>query len=97
MGKKAEEALAIGFDQLPVYLHTNHSVFMEIGDVTYYLTDVNESYWRAQDTSKLNDKGHFVDASELVTTISEFLTLPFIDGKSVEDVFEDATFYASVK
>ena len=44
---------------------------------------MNDRYWRAQDTAKLNEKGHYVDASELVPTVSEFLTLPFIDGKSV--------------
>ena len=46
---------------------------------------------------KLNEKGHYVDASELVPTVSEFLTLPFIDGKSVTDVFDQAVFYASEK
>ena len=50
-----------------------------------------------QDTAKLNEKGHYVDASELVPTVSEFLTLPFIDGKSVTDVFDQAVFYASEK
>ena len=69
----------------------------EIGSETYYLTDVNDRYWRAQDTAKLNEKGHYVDASELVPTVSEFLTLPFIDGKSVTDVFDQAVFYASEK
>ena len=35
--------------------------------------------------------------SELVPTISEFLELPFLDGKSIKDLFDDATFYASEK
>ena len=88
MGTKAAEALDVSFDELPNYLHAKHSVYMEIGSETYYLTDV---------TAKLNEKGHYVDASELVPTVSEFLTLPFIDGKSVTDVFDQAVFYASEK
>lgn len=97
MGTKAAEALDVSFDELPNYLHAKHSVYMEIGSETYYLTDVNDRYWRAQDTAKLNEKGHYVDASELVPTVSEFLTLPFIDGKSVTDVFDQAVFYAPEK
>lgn len=97
MGTKAAEALDVSFDELPVYLHTNHSVYMEVGGATYYLTDVNDRYWRAQDTAKLNEKGHYVDASELVATVSEFLTLPFAEGKSIADVFDEATFFASEK
>ena len=83
MGTKAAEALDVSFDELPNYLHAKHSVYMEIGSETYYLTDVNDRYWRAQDTAKLNEKGHYVDASELVPTVSEFMTLPFVDGKSI--------------
>ena len=97
MGTKAAEALEVSFDELPTYLHANHSVYMEVGGVTYYLTDVNDRYWRAQHTDRFNDKGHYVDASELVPTISEFLSLPFADGKSITDVFDEATFYASEK
>lgn len=98
MGTKAAEVLDVSFDQLPTYLHANHSVYMEVGGATYYLTDVNDRYWRVQDTAQLNEKGHYVDASELVPTISEFLALPFTeDGKSIADVFEEATFYASEK
>ena len=97
MGTKAGEALDVSFDELPTYLHAKHSVYMEVDGATYYLTDVNDQYWRAQDTTKLNEKGHYVDASELVPTLSEFLTLPFADGKSVTDVFDKATFYASEK
>ena len=97
MGIKAAEALDISQDYLKSYLHANHSVYMEIGDETYYLTDVNDSYWRVQRTDKLNEKGHYVDASELVPTLSEFLDLPFKDGKSVNDLFEEAQFYASIK
>ena len=97
MGMKAAEALDIAFDDLQVYLHANHSVYMEVDGETYYLTDVNDRYWRVQRTDILNEKGHYVDASELVPTISEFLYLPFKDGKSIADVFDDATLYASVK
>ena len=97
MGMKAAEALEISYDELPTYLHANHSVYMEVDGATYYLTDVNDRYWRVQDTTQFNDKGHYVDCSELVPTISEFLELPFLDGKSVKDLFGGATFFASEK
>ncbi|MEC4273014.1 CDP-alcohol phosphatidyltransferase [Adlercreutzia sp. R25] len=95
MGKKDVEALEITIDELPTYLHTNHSIYMEVADGLYYLTDVNDRYWRAQDTNRFNEKGHYVDASPLVPTIAEFLDLPFHEGKSVNDLFAEATFYAS--
>lgn len=97
MGTKAAEALDVTYEGLPTYLHANHSVYMEVDGATYYLTDVNDRYWRVQDTTKFNEKGHYVDASELVPTISEFLELPFLEGKSIKDLFDDATFYASEK
>lgn len=97
MGVKAAEVLEVSYDDLQVYLHANHSVYMEVDGATYYLTDVNDRYWRVQDTSQLNEKGHYVDCSELVPTIAEFLELPFADGKSIKDLYESATFYASEK
>ena len=97
MGQKADEALDIPCDDLAEYLHNKHSVYMDYEGKDYYLTDVNESYWRAQDTTSLNEKGHYTDCSELVPTLGEFLKLPFLDGKSVEDVASAATFHASVK
>lgn len=97
MGAKSEEVLEVTWDDLPTYLHANHSVYMDVDGQTYYLTDVNDRYWRVQDTTELNEKGHYVDCSPLVPTISEFLDLPFKEGKSIHDVFEDAAFYASVK
>ena len=98
MGVKAEEKLEISIDDLKTYLHANHSVFMDVNGEAYYLTDANDIYWRVQDTSKLNEKGHFVDCSELVPTLSEFLDLPFGEaGKSVNQLFADADFYASEK
>ena len=97
MGQKATEELDVSFDELPMYLRAHHSVYMEVEGRLYYLTDVNDRYWRAQDTAQLNGKGHYVDTSELVPTIGEFVTLPFIDGKTIGDVFDKATFYASEK
>ena len=97
MGMKAEDALEIAREELKNYLHANHSAYMEVDGTLYYLTDANDRYWRAQDTNKLNEKGHYTDTSELVPTLSEFLSLPFADGKSVLDLFDDATFYASEK
>ena len=97
MGMKADEVLEITYEDLPTYLHTNHSVYMDVDGDLYYLTDVNDRYWRVQDCSQKNEKGHYMDASDLVPTISEFLELPFDDGKSVHDLFEEAVFYASEK
>lgn len=96
MGRRAEEALDITPEELSDYLRRNHSVYMQVGDSLYYLTDVNSHEWRAQDTEVLNDKGHFTDCSDLVFLVDEFLSLPFIDGeKSVNDVAAEAVFYAS--
>lgn len=97
MGMKATEALAVTLEDLPMYLRANHSVYMDVDGVSYYLTDVNDRFWRAQDTTQLNDKGHYVDCSELMPTIGEFMALAFIDGKAIPEVFDSATFYASVK
>lgn len=98
MGLKAEEKLDIAADDLKTYLHANHSVYMDVNGASYYLTDVNDRYWRVQDTSKLNEKDHYVDCSELVPTLSEFLSLPFgEENKSILDLFDEADFYASVK
>lgn len=97
MGTKAAEVLEVSYEDLPVYLHANHSVYMEVDGATYYLTDVNDRYWRVQDTAQFNEKGHYVDCSSLVPTISEFLELPFVDDKSIKDLFDTAVFYASEK
>lgn len=97
MGKRASEALDINYDQLADYLHSHHSVYMKIDSKVYYLTDVNYEAWRAQDTSQCNEKGHYIDCSDLVDTVDEFLALPFVGGKTIKDVFDGATFYASIK
>lgn len=97
MGTKAVDALEISFEDMPMYLRAKHSVYMDVNGASYYLTDVNDRYWRAQDTSQKNEKGHYVDCSELVPTVGEFLDIPFVDGKSLKEVFDDAIFYASEK
>ena len=97
MGTKAVDALEISFEDMPMYLRAKHSVYMDVNGASYYLTDVNDRYWRAQDTSRRNSKNHFVDCSELIDTVDEFLMLPFVHGKTIKDVFDQATFYASVK
>ena len=98
MGMKAEEKLEISFDELTTYLHAHHSVYMDVHGASYYLTDVNDRYWRVQDTSKMNEKNHYVDCSELVPTISEFLSLPCgEEGKSFQELFDEAEGHASVK
>lgn len=97
MGMKATEALEISFEDLPNYLRANHAVYMDVEGKTYYITDCNDGYWRVQDTDKLNEKDHYVDCSELVYLVTEFLELPFADGKSIANLFDSATFFASEK
>ena len=97
MGKKADEALEISLEELPNYLRANHSEYMEIGEELLYLTDANDIYWRAQDTTVLNEKGHYTDFSALVPTVSEFMDLPIWKGGALRGLFSSATFYASVK
>ena len=95
MGKKVDEALDIAYEDVPTYLHAHHSMYMEAPTGLYYLTDVNDRYWRVQDTRRFNEKGHYIDCSPLVPTIAEFLDLPFHEGKSLRDLAAEATFYAS--
>jgi hypothetical protein len=97
MGAKSNEALEIAFEDLPTYLHANHSVYMDVDGQSYYLTDVNDQYWRVQNCAELNEKGHYVDCSLLVPTIAEFVEVPFKDEKSVKDLFDESVFYASLK
>ena len=96
MGKKATEALEISYEELADYLHYNHSVYMRVGHDIYYLTDANFEAWREQDTSKLNHKNHFTDCSPLVPTVDEFLSIPFIHGATIKEIFDQAKFYASL-
>lgn len=98
MGVKAEETVT--FDNYDVFvndLRAKTRIFMEYDGNEYYLTHT-DGYWRAQDCSKLNDKQHFTDCSELVTTLAEFLELPWLAGdKSVKDVYADARFFESIQ
>lgn len=96
MGLKAEEPMPIDFEGFEGYLRSKTRVFMDVEGGQYYITHT-DGYWRVQDCSKLNDKGRFTDCSELVTTLSELLDLPWLDGKSVRDLFDKATFYESVQ
>lgn len=97
MGLKASDPIDLAGDQLESYLRANHSVYMELDGKTYYLTDVNDHYWRVQDTETLNDKGHYVDLSEPVPTVSDFMTSPAFDGLTLEQVRGEAAFFPSVK
>lgn len=102
MGRQSDEALEIAnVDELVNYLMGAHSAYMQYNNQTYYLTDANDIYWRGQDTNQLNDKGHFVDCSELVASVREFMDLPFVEStegvKSIRQAFSKATFYPSVK
>ena len=96
MGKKAQEVLKISYDELIDYLHVHHSIYMRFGTKVYYITDANENYWRAQYTSIRNHKNHFVDCSELVPTLGEFMSLRFANGHTIEEVFDQSQFYASI-
>ena len=94
MGRKVEEPLEIDFEGFQTYLRSNTRVFMDVDGDEYYITHT-DGYWRVQDCGKLNDKGRFTDCSELVATMPEVIDLPFRDGKSIHDLFDQATFYAS--
>ena len=60
MGRQSDEALQLAdADELVNYLMGAHCAYMQWRELTYYLTDANDIYWRAQDTNELNDKGHF--------------------------------------
>lgn len=97
MGKKASEPLGLNdAEELEEYLHCHHAAYMRYGDKFYYLTDVGENYWRAQDTSLRNHKNHFIDCSEIVPTVGELMGLRFLNGLTIRDAFDHATFYASV-
>lgn len=97
MGQKAQEPIDITVEELPTYLRMNHSVFMDLDGKSYYLTDVNDHFWRVQDTEQLNDKGHFVDVSEPIDTVDAFLAMPAIGDRSILEVLPNAVFYASEK
>ena len=97
MGLKAQDPIALEGEGLADYLRANHSLYMDLAGASYYLTDVNDHYWRVQDTSQKNEKGHYVDASEPVATLAEFLADPAFDGKTLAEVAPEATFYASEK
>ncbi|MEE8715551.1 MAG: CDP-alcohol phosphatidyltransferase [Coriobacteriales bacterium] len=97
MGKKASDPIDLQGEALANYLRTNHSIYMDLVGASYYLTDVNDHYWRVQDTAQLNDKGHYVDVSEPVATVSEFMAAPAFDGRSLAEVAEQATFFPSIK
>lgn len=96
MGLKAEEALETDFEGFLGYLRSKTRVFMDIDDDQYYITHT-DGYWRVQDCSQLNEKGRFTDCSELVATMPELIELPWRDGKSIHDLFPEATFYESVQ
>ena len=97
MGLKAAEPLQIAPEELSSYLSVKHAVYMDYAGASYYLTDANENYWRVQDTSVLNDKGHYIDVTSPLARVEEFLAEPAVDGKSVADMAPEATFYASEK
>lgn len=103
MGRQSDEALQVAdVEELITYLMGAHCAYMQYETQTYYLTDANDIYWRAQDTNTLNEKTHFTDCSELVASVRDFVDLPFVEdaqgGKiSIREAFEEATFYPSIK
>ena len=97
MGLKAAEPLQIAPEELSSYLSAKHAVYMDTTEASYYLTDANENYWRVQDCSVLNDKGHYTDVTSPVESIEEFLSMPVAEGKTVLQIATEATLYASEK
>lgn len=96
MGVKADDTLAVDFEELLAYLRSKTRVFMDVDSHEYYVTHT-DGYWRVQDCEKLNPMGRFTDCSELVTTLSELIELPWLDGKSIHDLCRDATFHESIQ
>lgn len=96
MGLKADQEISLDFEGLLSYLRSKTRVFMDVDGHEYYVTHT-DGYWRVQDCERLNDKGRFVDCSELVTTLPELVELPWLDGKSVHDLAATAAFYESVQ
>lgn len=96
MGLKADETISLEFEDLLSYLRSKTRIFMDADGGQYYITHT-DGYWRVQDCNQLNDKGRFTDCSELVTTLSELIELPWHDGKSIHDLCADATFYESIQ
>ncbi|MBY4797652.1 CDP-alcohol phosphatidyltransferase [Collinsella sp. AGMB00827] len=96
MGMKADDALAVNFEELLSYLRSKTRVFMTVDGHDYYVTHT-DGYWRVQDCEELNESGRFTDCSELVTTLSELAELPWLNGKSIHDLVPDAVFYESIQ
>ena len=96
MGLKAEQEISLDFEGLLSYLRSKTRVFMDVDGHEYYVTHT-DGYWRVQDCEQLNDKGRFVDCSELVTTLPELVELPWLDGKSIHDLAEGAAFHESIQ
>ena len=77
MGRKAEEALDLAnVDDLIAYLREAHSAYMQTGAETYYLTNANDLYWRAQDTNQLNKRITSSTAASLFQRSMSSLTCP---------------------
>lgn len=103
MGRQSDEVLEVAdVEELITYLMGAHCAYLQYETQTYYLTDANDIYWRAQDTNVLNEKTHFTDCSELVASVREFVDLPFIESsdgskKSIRQAFDKVTIYPSIK
>lgn len=96
MGLKADDTLEVNFEGLLAYLRSKTRVFMTLDDHDYYITHT-DGYWRVQDCEELNEKGRFTDCSELVTTLSELVELPWLDGQSLHDLCGRAKFAESIQ
>ncbi len=96
MGLKAEEPMDIDFEGFMGHLRSKTRIFMDVEGDQYYITHT-DGYWRVQDCSTLNEKGRFTDCSELVPTMPELIDLPWRDGASIRDLFDQATFYESIQ
>lgn len=95
MGFKTGNIVDVDFEGFLKYLRAKTRVFIAVNGHEYHITHT-DGYWRIQDCSVLNEKGHFSDCSELVNTVCEVVELPWIEGHSLHDLYHDAVVYESV-
>lgn len=89
-------AVDTDFEGFLKYLRAKTRAFLTIDEHQYYVTHT-DGYWRVQDCEELNEKGHFSDCSELVTTMPELVELAWLGGKSVHDLFPKTTVAEAVE
>ncbi len=89
-------ALDTDFEGFLKYLRSTTRAFYTVDDHQFYVTHT-DGYWRVQDCDELNEKGHFSDCSELVTTMPELVELAWHGDKSLHDLFGKAVVSEAVE